>query len=124
MSRAVRYVPSASIPYQLAFILTSLQSHPKGNKSITFSEPSHDDMSQELNDLTNNPIEVRVHQRAADPRIEHPHSIKGITYEPVEDNLFNWKCSIKGAVRYSRLRSSDSEIRAARQPVQGRHLLL
>jgi len=25
--------------------------------------------------------------------------IKGSPYEPVDDNLFNWKCSIKGAVR-------------------------
>ena len=50
--------------------------------------------------------------------------MKGITYEPVGDNLFNWKCSIKGAVRYSRFRSSDSEIRAAGQPVQGWHVLL
>ncbi|KAF8479068.1 ubiquitin-conjugating enzyme/RWD-like protein, partial [Russula ochroleuca] len=23
--------------------------------------------------------------------------IKGSPYEPVDDNLFNWKCSIKGA---------------------------
>lgn len=29
------------------------------------------------------------------------YSIKGISYEPAEDNLLNWKCSIKGAVCYS-----------------------
>jgi len=65
---------------------------------------------------------VGAHQRAAD-NIEHTLS-KGITYEPTEDNLFNWKCSIKGAVRYSPFCSSDSEIRAVRQPVQRWHVLL
>ena len=34
--------------------------------------------------------------------VAHPtYSIQGISYEPVEDNLLDWKCSIKGGVRYS-----------------------
>jgi len=52
------------------------------------------------------------------------YPIQGISYETVEDNLFNWKCSIKGAVRCSPRVTVGSEPRAVGQSVQGRHILL
>ncbi len=83
---------------------------------------------QELRDLNANPIDVSHHLNAM-TIVAHPtYSIQGISYEPVEDNLLDWKCSIKGGVRYSayapRMVTMDSEPRAVGQPVQGGHVLL
>src|ERR1700760_216098 len=68
-------------------------------------------------------VSIKSHTKS--PHTEHARFIKGITYEPAEDNLFNWKCSIKGSVRlFAYARQMGFEIRAVGQPIQGGHVLL
>jgi hypothetical protein len=58
------------------------------------------DTFQEIADLNANPIDVRTCQSCDNRRTLSMIYAQGISYEVVEDNLLNWKCAIKGAVRF------------------------